>query len=114
MTDKKSLQIPNYVTVIEYQQTTDGKHCYVAFHPELPTCISQGNSPAEAEENLKEATMLAIEHLVTNNLPIPEPQSLYNISITDENPSTGFEAVSQRSTKHKNMQEIDAPAYSMS
>ena len=76
MSEQLRFNIPNYVTVVKLQETTDGDYCYVAFHPELPSVISQGNTAEEAKENLVEATELTITHLVSNGLPIPEPKPL--------------------------------------
>lgn len=67
----------SYITVIEWDWTNN---CYAAYHPELPTCISQGETSKEAEQNLIEATELTIAHLETNNLSIPKPMSLENFT----------------------------------
>ena len=75
-----------YITIIIYQETTVGG-CYVAHHPELPTVLSQGDTPAEAEQGLIEATTLTVVHLIANGLPVPEPLSwsaLNNITIDCE------------------------------
>lgn len=80
MSKQMKADLPNYVTIVQLQKTTDGGWCYVAFHPELPQVMSQGNTAAEAEENLVEATELAIEHLASNRLPVPEPAYLGNVS----------------------------------
>ena len=73
MADTIQINIPEYVTIVQIQEATDGSYCYVAYHPELPNCISQGDTPEEAEANLVEATELTITHLVSNKLPIPAP-----------------------------------------
>ena len=65
-----------YITIIRLEETADSNFCYVAFHPELPGCMSQGETPEEAKENLREATEMVIEHLVSNHLHIPDPASL--------------------------------------
>jgi predicted RNase H-like HicB family nuclease len=74
--DLNELLHRKYVTIIRLGETFDGGYCYVAFHPELPSCMSQGETPEEAEENLGEATEMVIRHLFSNHLPIPEPASL--------------------------------------
>jgi predicted RNase H-like HicB family nuclease len=61
-----------YLTVIRLEQTTDGGYCYIAFHPELPGCMSQGDTPEEAEANLAEARQMVIEHLLANGLSVPD------------------------------------------
>ena len=72
-----------YTTVIIYRET-DGGGCHVAYHPELPTVLSRGDTPAQARHNLIEAAELSVAHLIENNLPIPEPMpwtALNNITI---------------------------------
>ena len=62
-----------YQTIVKLSSTTDGQPCYVAYHPEIPDCMSQGNTPDQAEANLEEATQMCLDHLRANGLPIPEP-----------------------------------------
>ncbi len=64
---------PKYLTLVQLHTTTDETECYVAIHPELPNCLGQGDTPEEAEQDLAEATALALEHLAEHGLPIPEP-----------------------------------------
>ena len=71
------LTIPAFITIVSLQETTAEGPCYIAYHPELPSCISQGDTPAEAEANLAEATDLAVEHLRAHGLSIPKPFSLH-------------------------------------
>src|SRR3989339_116202 len=40
--------------------------------PDLPGCISEGDSLFEAEENIKEAMALYLEELEESGLPVPE------------------------------------------
>lgn len=61
-----------YWTVVQLEQTTDGTFCYVAYHPELPNCVSQGDTPEEAAANLTEAVEMCIEHLEAHDIPVPE------------------------------------------
>jgi predicted RNase H-like HicB family nuclease len=76
--ESRKLGDRKYRTDIELEEATDGTYCYVAYHPELPGCMSQGDTPEEAEENLREATQMVIEHLVSNNLPVPDPALLFS------------------------------------
>lgn len=46
---------------------------YLAEHPDLDGCMSQGGSPAEAVGNLEEARALWMEVRLDEGLPIPEP-----------------------------------------
>ena len=57
------------------EQDEDG--IFVAEVPSLPGCISQGNTRAEAAENIKEAIELYLESLKARNEPVPP-------SITEE------------------------------
>jgi predicted RNase H-like HicB family nuclease len=66
----------NYVTITHLTQTTTDADCFVAYHPELPTVRSQGETPQEARGNLAEATELALEHLAEYGLPVPEAMIL--------------------------------------
>ena len=68
-------KVSEYFTIVRREETTDGKYCYIAFHPEFPNSLSQGETVKEAEENLVEATELTIAHLEASNLPIPMPMS---------------------------------------
>lgn len=63
--------IPNYITITKLQGDT-----YVAYHPELPTVISQGDTPGEARANLVEATELAVNYLVNSRLALPVPMTM--------------------------------------
>ena len=75
--------IASYVTITHLTQTTTNADCYVAYHPELHTVRSQGETPQEARSNLVEATDLALEHLAAHGLPVPEAMTL-NEGITIE------------------------------
>jgi predicted RNase H-like HicB family nuclease len=68
--------IPSYVTVVRRDETTDGEVCYLAYHPELPNCIGQGSTAAEAEQDLAEATIMTIDYLLESGLPVPEPRQV--------------------------------------
>jgi len=49
---------------------------YVAFIRELPGCMAQGRTPAEALEELHEARCLFIEAMLDHGVPIPAPPSI--------------------------------------
>ena len=51
------------------EQDEDG--VYVAEVPSLPGCISQGQTRAEALDNIKEAITAYLESLEAHNEPIP-------------------------------------------
>lgn len=83
MSEKVTFDIPKYTTVARFEPLEEGAYCYIAFHPELPDLIGQGDTLAEARESLVEATALAIEYLITNNLPVPEPKILGAGNVTN-------------------------------
>ncbi len=64
-----------YSTYVLPDETTHNELCYIAYHPELPGCMSHGSTPEEALNNLQEATALFISTLLDMNLDIPEPMS---------------------------------------
>jgi len=53
------------------EQDEDGY--FVAEVPSLPGCISQGETRAEATENIKEAIALYLESLTAHNEAVPPP-----------------------------------------
>ncbi len=55
------------------EQDEDG--IFVTRVPSLPGCISQGQTRAEALDNIKEAMAAYIESLESHNEPIPPPIS---------------------------------------
>jgi len=60
-----------YRVIIEKDE--DG--VYVAEATNLPGCISQGSTRAEAIENIKEAIEVYLESLAAHDEPIPPPIS---------------------------------------
>ncbi len=58
-----------YRIIIE--QDEDGIFCAEA--PALPGCVSQGQTRAEAIQNIKEAIELYLESLKTHDEPVPPP-----------------------------------------
>jgi len=53
------------------EQDEDG--FFIAEVPSLPGCISQGQTRAEATENIKEAIALYLESLTAHNEAVPPP-----------------------------------------
>ena len=64
-----------YATNVVPDQTTEGSVCYVASHPELPGCMSHGDTPEEAMSNLSEAKKLYIKTLLKKGESVPLPRS---------------------------------------
>ncbi len=71
----KALAKGAYSYVVQYEEV-DGAPRYVASHPELPGCMAQGTTPAEALDALEEAREMVITHLLENGLHVPEPEPL--------------------------------------
>ena len=59
-----------YAIVIE---KADGN--YSAYAPDLPGCVATGDTPQEAEDNMREAIRFHLDGLVEDGLPIPPAQS---------------------------------------
>lgn len=59
----------NYTTVVALDETG----AYLAWHPELVGCMSDGDTPGEAIANLSEAREMTLEHLRQHDLPVPPP-----------------------------------------
>ncbi len=55
------------------EQDEDG--VYVAHVPSLPGCISQGQTRADALDNIKEAITVYLESLEAHDEPVPPPIS---------------------------------------
>jgi len=53
------------------EQDEDGM--FVAEVPSLPGCVSQGQTRAEATDNIKEAIALYLESLEARDEPVPPP-----------------------------------------
>jgi len=58
-----------YVVVIERAQ--DGG--YWAYLPDLPGCVSAGDTRDEAERNIREAVEMHLESLREHGEPVPPP-----------------------------------------
>jgi predicted RNase H-like HicB family nuclease len=65
-----------YSTIVVPDVTTENEPCFMAYHPELEGCMSHGNTPEEAVDNLREVTELYISMLEEKGLEIPSPQGI--------------------------------------
>jgi predicted RNase H-like HicB family nuclease len=70
----RKLAAQPYKIIITNDETTDGDPIVVVYNPELPGCMAQGNTIAEAQESLREAREEYILSLLEDNLPIPVPE----------------------------------------
>ena len=59
-----------YTVIYERGQTNWG-----AYVPDLPGCVSIGDTLAEVQENIKEAIELYLEVLKEDGKPIPRPST---------------------------------------
>lgn len=59
-----------YTVIYERGQTNWG-----AYVPDLPGCVSIGDTLGEVQENIKEAIALYLEVLKEDGQPIPEPST---------------------------------------
>ncbi|WP_374088139.1 type II toxin-antitoxin system HicB family antitoxin [Methylomicrobium lacus] len=59
-----------YAVIIEQAEGN-----YSAYVPDLPGCITTGNSLVEIEQNIREAIAFHIEGLREEGLPIPIPST---------------------------------------
>jgi predicted RNase H-like HicB family nuclease len=48
---------------------------YSAYAPDLPGCVATGDTPLEAEGNMREAIRFHIDGLIEDGLPIPPAES---------------------------------------
>ena len=53
----------------------EGPKNYSAYVPDLPGCVSTGQTLAEVEKNIREAIEYHIEGMIEDGDPIPEPTS---------------------------------------
>jgi antitoxin HicB len=70
-----------YTTIVFRDMTTDGEYGYVAINPQLPGCVSDGDTPEEAIDNLLDARILYIETSLEDGLSIPKPLLANNVFI---------------------------------
>lgn len=71
-----------YPMVVREDYATDGSRVFVAEIPELPGCMSHGESPEEALQNLEEAAELYLEALSENGQFFPAGSALAGTPLT--------------------------------
>lgn len=59
--------------VVIYEQGDEGEENWGAYVPDLPGCISTGETLEDAQGNIRQAIQLHLEGLKAEGLPIPEP-----------------------------------------
>jgi len=73
------LELP-YAIVVVHDVDEDGNSGWVAEVEELPGCISQGRTPQEAVERVREAMRDWIAVALDDGVPIPEPRAVEDFS----------------------------------
>ena len=58
-----------------FERGKDGEAAWGAYVPDLPGCISLGDTREEIERNIREAIELHIEGMRAHGIPVPEPTS---------------------------------------
>jgi antitoxin HicB len=61
-----------YPAVVREDETTDGGRVFLAEVPDLPGCMSHGDTPEEALQNLQEAIDLYLKALDEAGVPRPD------------------------------------------
>ena len=67
-----------YSVVITYDDTDPRNPYYIAENPELPGCLSDGETPEDALANLADARREYILSLLEDGLPVPSPATVTN------------------------------------
>jgi predicted RNase H-like HicB family nuclease len=67
------LDRPYHITLV-HDRDEEGNEGWVAEVAELPGCLSQGDTPAEAVENVRDAMLGWISVALEDGRPIPEPR----------------------------------------
>ena len=65
-----------YPTIVKPDETTEGAPCFLAYHPDLPGCMSHGETPGEAVGSLDEARRLYLSALLKRGQPPPIPSTV--------------------------------------
>ena len=62
--------------VVIFERGAEGEENWGAYVPDLPGCITTGDTYEEAQGHIKEAIRLHLRGLAEDGLPIPEPTTL--------------------------------------
>ena len=76
-----------YAVVIE-----KGERNYSAYVPDLPGCVSVGDTAEQVKSEIREAIEFHLEGMREDGLPIPKPSSqadYVEVEIIDQPPETG-------------------------
>ena len=62
--------------VVIYERGVEGEEAWGAYVPDLPGCVSTGDTMEDARRNMKEAIHLHLAGLKSEGLPVPEPTTM--------------------------------------
>jgi len=65
-----------YLVIYEHGSNAEGRETWSAYVPDLPGCVSGGETRAECEAMIREAIELHLEGLRDEGLPVPPPSSV--------------------------------------
>jgi antitoxin HicB len=68
-------EVARYMALPYRIELIPGETAWVVSIPDLPGCLSQGRTPEDALERIKEAQELWIEGAIRDGLPIPTPSA---------------------------------------
>lgn len=89
-----------YKIELQAYETPDGQPYFFGRVPELPGCVSDGDTEQEAKANVRSAMIDFIYFLLEDGLPVPEPRSFDNftsINVSDiEDNSAKMRAMAYR------------------
>jgi predicted RNase H-like HicB family nuclease len=61
--------------LVIFERGREGQENWGAYVPDLPGCITTGETREEAERYIREAIELHIEGMIEDGIPVPEPRS---------------------------------------
>ena len=64
-----------YQVQVEREDEHEGPPIYVAYVPEIPDCVAQGDSPEHAKAELRIILVDVISYLLESNLEVPQPRT---------------------------------------
>ena len=70
------LAVRGYQVQVQKEDGHDGKPVWVAYVPEMPSCVAQADSPERAKEALKVVREDYIFLRLKRNVPVPDPEPM--------------------------------------
>lgn len=69
----KALAARDYQVIVEIEEEPGGKATWVAYMPEMPSCVAEGESPQAAKNALKNVSEDYIYFRLKRGVPVPDP-----------------------------------------